>query len=112
MFVEKLCRLKKQFYSNQLFRFPQDLLFFTQRPHPSPLPNGEGVRSALSTYKCSKANIPCNGEMLHRKELIRSPIEQSIVLLEFVDGLLTRQLFDSLVFVFVPAGTFVQSVIL
>ena len=43
--------------------------------------------------------------MLHRKELTRSPIQHLYVLCEFVDGLLTRQLFDSLVFVFVPAGT-------
>ncbi len=43
--------------------------------------------------------------MLHRKELARSPIEHLCYLCKFVDGLLTRQLFDSLVFVFVPAGT-------
>jgi hypothetical protein len=43
--------------------------------------------------------------MLHRKELTRSPIQHLIVLHKFVDGLLTRQLFDSLVFVFVLAGT-------
>ena len=43
--------------------------------------------------------------MLHRKELTRSPIQHLFVLCKLVDGLLTRQLFDSLVFVFVPAGT-------
>jgi hypothetical protein len=42
--------------------------------------------------------------MLHRKELTRSPIQYLFVLREFVDGLLTRQLFDSLVFLFIPAG--------
>ena len=49
--------------------------------------------------------------MLHRKELARSPIQYLFVLRRFVDGLLTRQLFDSLVFVFVPAGTGDQKVI-
>ncbi|MEI7676328.1 MAG: hypothetical protein WCJ03_06095 [Bacteroidales bacterium] len=43
--------------------------------------------------------------MLHRKELTRSPIQHLLILRKLVDGLLTRQLFDSLVFVFVPAGT-------
>ena len=43
--------------------------------------------------------------MLHRKELTRSPIQHLFVFCRLVDGLLTRQLFDSLVFVFVPAGT-------
>ncbi|MEI7675543.1 MAG: hypothetical protein WCJ03_02080 [Bacteroidales bacterium] len=42
--------------------------------------------------------------MLHRKELTRSSIQHLYVLRKWVDGLLTRQLFDSLVFVFVPAG--------
>ena len=46
-------------------------------------------------------------KMLHRKELTRSPIEHLFVFCKFVDGLLARQLFDSLVFVFVPAGTIV-----
>jgi hypothetical protein len=43
--------------------------------------------------------------MLHRKELTRSSIQHLYILRKWVDGLLTRQLFDSLVFVFVPAGT-------
>jgi hypothetical protein len=43
--------------------------------------------------------------MLHRKELTRSPIEHLFDWRKFVDGLLTRQLFDSLVFVFIPTGT-------
>ncbi|MFZ4455810.1 MAG: hypothetical protein ACOYOT_06280 [Bacteroidales bacterium] len=43
--------------------------------------------------------------MLHRKELTRSPIQHLLILRKFVDGLLNRQLFDSLVFVFVSAGT-------
>jgi hypothetical protein len=76
-----------------------------QRPHPNPLPNGEGVRSALNISKWSEANIPSIGEMLHRKELTRSPIEHLYVMHKLVDGLLTRQLFDSLVFVFIPTGT-------
>ena len=42
--------------------------------------------------------------MLHRKELAHSPIQHLFTLRKFVDGLFTRQLFDSLVFVFVPAG--------
>jgi len=49
--------------------------------------------------------------MLHRKELTRSPIEHLFVLRKLVNGLLTRQLFDSLVFVFVPAGTSVLTVV-
>jgi hypothetical protein len=49
--------------------------------------------------------------MLHRKELTRSPIEHLRIMLKLVDGLLTRQLFDSLVFVFVPAGTSVLKVV-
>ena len=50
--------------------------------------------------------------MLHRKELTRSPIQHLLVLRKLVDGLLTRQLFDSLVFVFVPAGTSEQKSLL
>jgi hypothetical protein len=47
--------------------------------------------------------------MLYRKELTRSPIQLLLVLRKFVDELLTRQLFDSLVFVLVPTGTSVLS---
>ena len=49
--------------------------------------------------------------MLHRKELTRSPIEHSSDIRDLVGGLLTRQLFDSLVFMFVPAGTSVQKIV-
>ncbi|MEI7676446.1 MAG: hypothetical protein WCJ03_06685 [Bacteroidales bacterium] len=70
------------------------------------------MKSTLINNKWSEANIPSIGEMLHRKELTCSPIEHLFDWRKFVDGLLTRQLFDSLVFVFVPTGTCVVAVVI